>query len=291
MERRITVLVVLLIIFSMNIFGINISIEKREVLAVDELHITSSKPDIIKVDNGLFMIEILPNRGRIIWNLYPVNDVSKKFVYSSEDPYLLPFFDEITSQYFFELGGFYLSEPWNPRSNQPYPYEKYEILQKNNEVHIVLEGMNPTEKIHSKVVLIIKDSNPKILINVTLQNLSENPVNISLKEFTVFELSYGNLITDYPEISQKTLKDFPEYKLFKVDDLKFFGAMKEKHSLKKIFEEGYSNHYIQTWGENWEEEIGSAPAFRLVDERNKITLNPYEKHNFQILFEYEFLAE
>lgn len=270
----------------MSVFCINISIEKREVLAVDELHITSSKPDIIKIDNGSFVLEVLPNRGRIIWNLYPIDDESKKLIYSSEDPYLLPFYDEITSQYFFELGGFYLSEPWNPRSNQPYPYEKYEIVQKDNKAHIILEGMNPTEKINSKVVLTIEDHCSRILIDVTLKNLSESPVNISLKEFTVFELSSGNLITDHPELSQKTLNDFSEYRLFKTENLKFFGVKKEKHTFKKIIEKDYSKHYIQTWGKNWEEEIGSAPAFRLVDERNRITLNPYEEYSFKILFEY-----
>ncbi|HEW92471.1 MAG TPA: hypothetical protein ENF81_08015, partial [Thermotogaceae bacterium] len=150
-KKILFIFILFLILMSLNALSIQISVEKEEILSVDELHITSSNPDILKINNGLFIIEVLPNRGRVIWSVYPVSNTDENFIYFSKDPYILPFMDEITSQYFFELGGSYLSEPWNPRSNQPYPYEEYNVIQSDNEARVILEGMNPTENIRARV--------------------------------------------------------------------------------------------------------------------------------------------
>ncbi|MCD6546604.1 MAG: hypothetical protein J7K69_08155 [Thermotogae bacterium] len=285
-KKILFIFILFLILMCLNALSIQISVEKEEILSVDELHITSSNPDILKINNGLFIIEVLPNRGRVIWSVYPVSNTDENFIYFSKDPYILPFMDEITSQYFFELGGSYLSEPWNPRSNQPYPYEEYNVIQSDNEARVILEGMNPTENIRARVELIVRDNDSRISMNVTLQNLSKNTLSISVKEFTVFDLSTGFLTTDFSSLNEKRLDDFDEYKLINAKNLRFFGIKKGKYSLKKILENGYSNHYVQIWGKNWEEQVGGAPAVRLVDERIGITLKPNEKLSFKVLFEY-----
>lgn len=276
---------IFVILISLSVFCVQVSIEKREILAVDELHITSSSPDILKINNGLFILEVLPNRGRIIWRIYPVSK-KEDMIYFSEDPYILPFMDEITSQYFFELGGFYLSVPWNPRSNQPYPYEKYDIIQSNDKARIILEGINPIKKIKSRVELVVESNNPKIFINVVLQNLSKSRINVSVKEFTNFDISTGSIITDFSNLDGKRLEDFNEYKLVSISNLKFFGIVKEGHSFRKILGSDYSKHHLQIWGKNWEEYIGGAPMIRLIDERSEKVLAPGEELHFTILFEY-----
>jgi len=286
MKKRKVFLLISIILISLNILGIQISIEKREILAVDELDITSSNPDIIRINNGLFVLEALPNRGRIIWRLYSLSE-REKFIYSSEDSYILPFMDEITSQYFFELGGSYISIPWNPRSNQPYPYEKYDIVKDGNMVRMILEGMNPINKISSKVELTVKDNDSKILINIALQNLSEKEITLSVMEFVNFDFSEDeSIITDLKELNRKKQKDFGEYKLVTVKDLNFFGIMRKKHGLKKLLGNNYSRHYIQIWGKNWEEYVGGAPIIRLVSEKTPTTLSPNEKLYLKIVFEY-----
>jgi len=279
-------LLFLAILIIVEVLGVQVSVENREILAVDELHVTSSNPDILRINNGLFVLEVLPNRGRIIWRLHPLCDEREEMIFSSEDPYILPFLDEVTSQYVFELGGFYISIPWNPRSNQPYPYEKYEIIEADNEARIILRGMNPVEKLNTTIELVIKDNNPRIFINVIVQNVSESEVVISVKEFTNFHLSDGVITTDFPDLNGRSLEDFEEYELITLEnDLEFFGVSRGKYVLKKILTDTYSRHYVQIWGKNWQECVGGSPSVRLTDERFKETLSPNEQYSFEIIFE------
>jgi len=286
MRKKVT-LVLMLISIAFTLFGISVYSEKREVIVVDELDITRSSPEITVIDNNLFILEILPNRGRILWRIFSKGtDNTMSYLYTNSE-YPMPFLDDLTSQYIFELGGLYISVPWNERSNQPYPLNGW-IDEEQNTVLINLYGLNPVENLSVEITVKIKEMDPIIPIIVTIKNDStkEKPVNFA--QYINFNFKPPlSLISGNKELNGKQIGDYENY-LFKklFEPTEFIGIVDKNGNGIKINLGSETEKYIQIWGKNWEQYFGGAPAVRFINLAEEFVLQPEESKTSKIILEF-----
>lgn len=286
MSRKV-MLISLAILLSLSIFGIQVTTEKREVFVADELDITRSQPDVLIIDNGLFKIEILPNRGRIFWQIFSSDNGEIGLLYNKTD-YPMPFMDEVTSNYIFEIGGGYVSVPWNDRSNQPYPLN-YSITDNENEVTVEMKGLNEVEGLHNTIKITIKENDPEITVGMTVKNVETKPKEVMLWECINFNLEAPLiLISDNPWLADKTLNDFDEYTYKKLQNqTKYIGITNpETNKGFKMNLKEETTKFAQLWGKNWQLEMGGIPALRFITKHNVFTLEPNETQSITQSFEF-----
>ncbi|TYB91676.1 MAG: hypothetical protein FXF54_08165 [Kosmotoga sp.] len=280
-------LIFLIVLLSLSIFGIQVITEKREIFVADELDITRSQPDILIVDNGLFKMELLPNRGRVFWQIFSSNNDEKGLLYNKSD-YPMPFMDEVTSNYIFEIGGGYVSVPWNDRSNQPYPME-YKIEEKENELLIEMQGINEVEGLHNTVTITIKENDPKITVDMIIKNVENKSKEVNLWECINFNIAEPlKLMSDNAWLADKTLNDFEKYTYKELQDSITFIGVKNPETNKgfKMNLNEKTTKFAQLWGKNWQLEMGGIPALRFITKYNTFTLDPDETYTITQSFEF-----
>ncbi|POZ91614.1 hypothetical protein [Petrotoga sp. SL27] len=286
MPRKVMI-ISLAILFSLSIFGIQVITEEREIFVADELEKTRLKPDVLIVDNGLFKVELVPNRGRILWQIFPRDNTKKGLLYNRSD-YPMPFLDEITTAYIFEIGGVYVSVPWNDRSNQPYPL-KYSISEKENEVSIEMEGLNEVEGLHNTITVKIKENDPEITVRMTIKNVEKKPKEVKLWECVNFNMEEPlRLISDNPFLADKTLDDFEKYTYKEIkDSITYIGVKNPltNESFKMNLNDK-KTMIAQLWGKDWQLEMGGIPALRFIIKHNVLTLEPNETYSIKQSFEF-----
>lgn len=156
--------------FAENEEEVKISIRSNEyVFPPSEFHGTKEYPDIIIVENRYLRVEVLPNRGLLLWKLTS-KLTGNEFLYYNSRP--LPYLDELTNTYCLEFGGYYLEFPWNKRDNQPVMLS-YEIVEKGPErVVIYLYGEEIETKFRIEAWLMIDKWSPGVHFKINITNLS-----------------------------------------------------------------------------------------------------------------------
>lgn len=159
---------------------VKISIRSNEyVFPPSEFHGTKEYPDIITVENRYLKIEVLPNRGLLLWKLTS-KLTGKEFLYHDSRP--LPYLDELTNTYCLEFGGYYLEFPWNKRDNQPVMLN-YEVIESGPEkIVIYLYGEEIETKFRIDAWLTVDKWSPRVHLKINITNLSGRDGNFAFAD-------------------------------------------------------------------------------------------------------------
>lgn len=261
-----------------TMFGISLRIERRNIMVADELQTTEFEPEVIIINNDVFILESIPNRGRPITRII-VNDID--FLYFN--PYPMPYFDEETSSYIMEFGGLYFSIPWNPRSVQPYGLN-YEVMQEKDKAIIVCKGMNPTDKLLSEIHVIVENGKKNVEIEINVTNLSNEDRNIQLSAYINFPFGGDlNIVSSLNNVDGLTMKDFPKTNkiTLKVEE-GYIGIFNKKLNKGFISEfKSMKSLDLLIWGLDYEEYLGGGEFFKVKHNWPVIKLEKGETRKFR----------
>jgi len=260
--------------------GISVRTERRSIMVADELHTTESEPEVIVVNNSVFSLESVPNRGRPVARVV-MDDVDLLYF----NPYPMPYLDEETGSYIMEFGGLYFSIPWNPRSVQPYGLN-YEVIQKEDEVTIVCKGMNPTNKLLGEMRVSVRDGERNVKIEISVTNLSDEDKNIQLSVYVNFPFGEGfNIVSSLKNIDGLAMKDFPTTsKMTLKAEEGYIGVFNKKLNEGLIGEfKGMNDHNLLIWGLDYEEHLGGGEFFKVRHNWPSVELKKGEARRFKYL--------
>jgi hypothetical protein len=158
-----------------------------------ELATTKGYPDIVVLENSLIQVTSIPNRGRLIFD-YVYKPTGHSWSYTNTSP--MPI--ETDQGYFLEFGGYYVSYPWNPRSNQPYDLEYDVVKQTPQECTIRITKKGLEFGIDFEALLTIKENDPSVDVNIKLTNVSNSEKTLNVFDRSVICLD--NSMNDPMEI-------------------------------------------------------------------------------------------
>lgn len=199
----------------------------------------------------------------------------------------MPFLDDLTSRYIFELGGVYISVPWNPRSNQPYPLNAW-IDEEQNCVLLGLSGLNPVEGLLTKITVKIREMDPIIPITVIIKNNNAKENSVNFAQYINFNFEPPmSLISGNEELNGKQIDDYEGYFFEKLSEpVEFIGVVDKNGDGVKIMLNPETEKYVQIWGKNWAQFLGGAPAVRFINLIKEFILQPGEARTFEIILKF-----
>ncbi len=260
-------------------FSMSVKVIHKDMMVANELQTSQSMPDIVVLNNGVFEIWSVPNRGRV---LYKVSVGGEEFLYFN--PFPLPYYDETEGKYILEFGGVYFSVPWNPRSVQPYNLD-YKVERKKGSVELLEFGENPTEKLRSDIGVLVRDRDPKIQIEVTVTNRSGKDKVLNFSVILVFPLDDSKSIeSNLKDLQGKSLKNFADKTegTFNLES-GWIGikSLKSGKSLILKFKKSSKMKFI-TWGMKYDDYIGGAPYIKFTVSYPRKTLKSGGKITYVI---------
>lgn len=163
----------------------DIAVQVKEdiyVLPVAELASTKTYPDIIEIENEKIIVQILPNRGRVLSN-YTLKSKGSSLLYQElqPKPMLLP-----GGLHSVEFGGYYLSLPWNTRDRQPFDLD-FEITESGPErAEVYLTGKDMFKRTLTECWVRISEGSPVVEVEIRITNTSSRkPREIDFSDFWV----------------------------------------------------------------------------------------------------------
>ena len=192
-----------------------------------ELVTSTGYPDVIVLENSLIKVVVVPNRGRLLFD-YVYKPSGQHELYSNTKP--LPLLSGET--YMAEFGGYYLSYPWNDRSNQPYDLDFKVVKDTVRECSIRILPFKSWLQEHvvlPETIISIKEDDPKVYLKVKIQNLGSKDISLNLFDRSIIT---AGKVTDATRIVLPD--DITEVKVGKNEE----GWMGEPGSL---------HHWPQPW--------------------------------------------
>jgi len=259
-------------------FGIFLRIERRSVTVMDELHMMESKPEVIIVDNGVFILESIPSIGRPVTRIMVKNT---DFLYFNPSPTF--YFDEETGYSVVEFGGLFFSIPWDPRSAQPYG-SNYELIERENEVTVVCKGMNPTDKLFSEICVNVKDERKNVEIEINVTNLSDEDKSIQLPMCECFPFREDfYIVSSLKNINRLTPKDFPTMRKISLKAMEGYMRIFSKNLNKGLIGEfeGTKDHNLSIWRLNCKKHLRGERFLKVKHSWPVVRLKKSETRKFK----------
>ncbi|MEM4676138.1 MAG: hypothetical protein QXM12_07610 [Nitrososphaerota archaeon] len=299
--------------FSVGWAGVSIRVsEDVYVLPVAELATTKTHPEIVKLENDLIEVTLIPNRGRIL-SSYSLKDKKEKpesFLYRNfvPKPMVLP-----DGLHVVEFGGYYLSLPWNDRDRQPFDLS-FTLNQRNDLAEVFLSGRDMLRRTLTECWVRIRDRSPIVEIEVKITNLSKKELrNAAFKDFTVLDASDGCFLVLPVRVvkvvesrnnwlgESDTLLNWPatfaswssikDYVRFVAKDLPLLPGMALIYPDQSIAfvkwwepEEIFSGFEVWSWGQSWVNEPGADAYIVVSNVLDNLTLKPQEGISFKVYF-------
>ncbi|MEN3187086.1 MAG: hypothetical protein ABDK92_10775, partial [Atribacterota bacterium] len=199
MKRRfVLVLLVSMVAFVMGFLSIGWAkvvakvLEGVYVLPVAELATTKTHPEVIKVENELMEVTIIPNRGRVLSSYLFKGEESGSFFYQElvPKPMILP-----NGLHVVEFGGYYLSLPWNDRDRQPFDLSFTLTRQEEDFAEVLLSGRDLFRKTLTECWVRVREGSPIVEVEIGITNLSKNETKtLSFRDFAVLNVDEDCLL-------------------------------------------------------------------------------------------------
>lgn len=281
------------------------------VLPVAELATTKTHPEVIKVENDVIEMTLVPNRGRILSSYLLKGDPSLSFLYQNfvPKPMVLP-----GGLHVVEFGGYYLSLPWNDRDRQPLDLSFALTHQEEGFAEAFLAGRDMFRKTLTECWVRIKEKSPVVEIEIVVTNLSKRETKtLPFKDFAVLGVS-DDCFLALPVAAVKVMESRndwfgePGKMLNWSKDVTGWGNMKDyvrftaeedlalpcvalvypekSIAFVKWWEprETFTGFEVWSWGQSWTDEPG-ADAYIVVSSFLKdLVLEPQEQVSFKIYF-------
>jgi hypothetical protein len=153
------------------------------ILPVAELASTKTYPEVIEVSSGSLRVSLVPNRGRVLFELSSVR-TDTAFLYAERNPE--PMILE-SGLHAVEFGGYYLSLPWNTRDRQPFDLQ-FEIKESGPDAaEIYLHGKDMFARTLTECWVRLREGVSAVEVELALTNTStRRPVELDLRDFTFF---------------------------------------------------------------------------------------------------------
>ncbi|MGQ9472979.1 MAG: hypothetical protein ACUVQZ_09405 [Candidatus Caldatribacteriaceae bacterium] len=317
MEKKKVLLVLSVILFIMYSFSTGwtkVSVKVLQdvyVLPVAELASTKTHPEIVRIENDIIEITIVPNRGRILSSYLLKGKEPIPLIYCNfvPKPMVLP-----AGLHIVEFGGYYLSLPWNDRDRQPFDLSFVLTCEEENFAEIFLSGKDMFKKTLTECWVRVKENSPVVEIEARITNLSKRETRIlPFKDFVVVDAKSGCLLalpTETIKVIESrggwlgepgktvnwptTFTDWDgmkDYLRFKTGDslaLPCVAVMypdKGAAFIKWWEPEGFfSGLEVWSWGQSWVKEPGADAYVVISSIQDDLVLEPQEQVSFRVYF-------
>ncbi|WP_369017608.1 hypothetical protein QBE54_07645 [Thermatribacter velox] len=280
------------------------------VLPVAELATTKTHPEIIKIENNLIEVTIIPNRGRVIAS-YALKKQGEKIplLYNelNPSPMVLP-----EGLHTVEFGGYYLSLPWNERDRQPFDLS-FEIKQNTeNLAEVYLSGKDIFKKTLTECWIRVRNDSPLAEIATKITNTSKRKeITLDFKDFTVVNSmgecrwllpiekvevlesednwlgEPGTVLASLSEINEWN-KAEKYFRVLTKDRLSLplaaFLYSKENVAFIKLWgpQDFFTKAEVWSWGKSYPEKPGANAYVVLSNVSEGLTLKPQQEISFKV---------